>query len=61
MKKEQDEGGQLISSIESLDFSVNSENDVEITIKILKAGNLTRPPQWYRILDNSIPQLLLIL
>ena len=33
MRKEQEEGGKLISSIESLDFSVTSEKDVEITIK----------------------------
>ena len=33
MKKEEEEGGKLISSIESLDFSVASERDVEITVK----------------------------
>ena len=31
MRKEEENGGKLISSIESLDFSVGSERDVEIT------------------------------
>lgn len=33
MAKEQKEGGKLISSIESLNFSVTSEESVVITIK----------------------------
>lgn len=33
MRTEQEKGGKLISSIESLDFFVNSEEDVEIAIK----------------------------
>ena len=33
MKKEKDEGGKLISSIESLDFSFVREKDVEIAVK----------------------------
>ena len=33
MRTEQEKGGKLISSIESLDFFVNSEEDVEIGIK----------------------------
>ena len=32
MRKEKEEGGKLISSIESLDFSVVSKKDVEITV-----------------------------
>ena len=32
MRKEKEDGGKLISSIESLDFSVASERDVEITV-----------------------------
>lgn len=31
MKKEQQKGGKLISSIDSLDFDVNSDRDVEIS------------------------------
>ena len=33
MTKEQKEGGKLVSSIESLDFSVNSDEDVEIIVR----------------------------
>ena len=33
MAREQKEGGKMVSSIESLNFSVTLENDVEITVK----------------------------
>ena len=33
MSREQKEGGKMVSSIESLNFSVTLENDVEITVK----------------------------
>ena len=33
MATEQKEGGEMVSSIESLNFSVTLENDVEITVK----------------------------
>lgn len=33
MKTEQEKGGKLISSIESLDFSVTCEEDVGIAVK----------------------------
>ncbi len=33
MKAEQEKGGKLISSIESLDFSVTCEEDVDIAVK----------------------------
>ena len=40
MKKEQKEGGKLISSIDSLEFSVTSEEDVEITVKDVEGWQL---------------------
>lgn len=33
MRKERMEGGKLMSSVESLDFSVTCEEDVEIVVK----------------------------
>lgn len=43
MKKEKREGGKLISSIESLDFIVTSEKDVEITEKDTEGWQLHQP------------------
>ena len=40
MRKEQEDGGKLISSIESLDFSVTSQKDVEVTIKDIEGWQL---------------------
>ena len=40
MKKEKEEGGKLISSIESLDFSVANEKDVEIAVKDIEGWQL---------------------
>jgi len=40
MRKEQEDGGKLISSIESLDFSVTSQKDVEVTIKDVEGWQL---------------------
>ncbi|KAJ7327370.1 hypothetical protein OS493_027060 [Desmophyllum pertusum] len=39
MTKERKEGGKLMSSIESLDFSVTCEEDVEFLLRILMAGS----------------------
>lgn len=33
MRKEQKEGGKMVSSIESLNFSVSSEEDVAVTVQ----------------------------
>lgn len=33
MRKEQKEGGKMVSSIESLNFSVSSEEDVAFTVQ----------------------------
>lgn len=49
MAIEHKKGGKMISSIESLDFSVTSKEDVEITIKDV-AG-------WH--LDKAAPMVLL--
>lgn len=43
MKKEKREGGKLISSIESLDFIVTSEKDVDITVKDTEGWQLYEP------------------
>lgn len=43
MKKEKREGGKLISSIESLDFIVTSEKDVDITVKDTEGWQLHQP------------------
>lgn len=40
MKREQQKGGKLVSSIDSLDFDVNSDRDVEISITDNKAWQL---------------------
>ena len=40
MKKEQQKGGKLVSSMDSLDFDVNSDRDVEISITDNKAWQL---------------------
>lgn len=40
MKKEQQKGGKLVSSIDSLDFDVNSDRDVEISTTDNKAWQL---------------------
>ena len=40
MKKEQEKGGMLISSIESLDFSVTCEEDVKIVVKDIDGGKI---------------------
>lgn len=39
---EQKKGGKMMSSIESLDFSVTSEEDVEITIKDVAGWHLDK-------------------
>lgn len=51
MRKEQKEGGKLISSIDSLDFSVAREEDVEITIKDVEGWTL----------DEASPKVLYML
>lgn len=40
MKEEQQKGGKLVSSIDSLDFDVNSDRDVEISTTDNKAWHL---------------------
>jgi len=40
MRKEQEDGGKLISSIESLDFSVTRQKDVDVTIKDIEGWQL---------------------
>ena len=40
MKKEQEKGGMLISSIESFDFSVTCEEDVKIVVKDIDGGKI---------------------
>ena len=40
MKKEQQQGGKLVSSIDSLDFDVNSDKDVEISTTDCKGWQL---------------------
>lgn len=40
MKEEQQKGGKLVSSIDSLDFDVNSDRDVEISTTDNKAWQL---------------------
>lgn len=40
MKREQQKGGKLVSTIDSLDFDVNSDRDVEISITDNKAWQL---------------------
>ena len=40
MKREQQKGGKLVSSIDSVDFDVNSDRDVEISITDNKAWQL---------------------
>lgn len=40
MKKEQEKGGKLMSSIESLDFSVTCEEDVKIVVKDIDGWKL---------------------
>ena len=40
MKKEQQKGGKLVSSIDSLDFDVNSDRDVEISTTDSKGWQL---------------------
>lgn len=40
MKKEQEKGGKLVSSIESLDFSVTCEEDVKIVVKDIDGWKL---------------------
>ena len=51
MRKEQKEGGKLISSVDSLDFSVALEEDVEITIKDVEGWTL----------DEASPKVLYML
>jgi len=40
MKKEQEKGGKLMSSIESFDFSVTCEEDVKIVVKDVDGGEI---------------------
>ena len=43
MNKEKREGGKLISSIETLDFIVTSEKDVDITVNDTEGWQLYQP------------------
>lgn len=48
-KKEKEDGGKLISSIDSLDFSVASKKDVEVSVKDTKGWELVQAsPTVYR-------------
>lgn len=55
MKEEQQKGGKLVSSIDSLDFDVNSDRDVEISTTDNKAWQLDKAsPMVLRYLNCPI-------